>query len=380
MAQWSRECTDYTIRVIRAVMGETEVPSMPGNLALKALYRFAKLHNVEALIYHGLCRLEMDMGDPVWQDWENRAAMLLSQGIVQLAERDVLFEALTGGGIPLLPVKGCWIKEMYPNMEYRQMSDLDMLIPEDAVSHAREMMRSLGYTTDTFEDAPNHAGFLKPPYTEVELHTGLLERDGGYYDDVWQRAGKVEGYPCLYRFRAEDEYIYYIAHIHKHLEDAGIGIRSVLDSMVYRDVWPDMDWAYIGRELETLKLRELEQNIRKLCDCWFRTGEPVPPELEAVAEYMLSAGSYGTMENRSRKRLEKLDETYRNPLVRGAVYWRIQVCRPRAEMERSYPVLRKLPVLLPVFWIYRAVMRFVSRPKQIWHHVTLVFGRGRNDG
>ena len=72
-------------------------------------------------------------------------------------------------------------------------------------------------------------------------------------------------------------------------------------------------------------------------------------KLEQLAQSILYAGSYGTLENRSRQRLEKLQGKYKNPVIRGIVYWAIQFCRPLEEMRRSYPVLKKLPVLLPVF-------------------------------
>lgn len=375
------DCRQYCLDVIRAVMQQQEVPGFPEQLTLEELYAFAKHHNVEALVYHGLCQLELDVTSPAWCHWENRASMLLAQGVVQLNDRDVLFDALCGAGIPLLPVKGSWLKELYPNMEYRQMADLDMLIPAEKAQEARKIMLSLGYSTDAFEDSPNHAGYLKPPYTEVELHVSLLsEDDGGYYDDVWNRVQKVDGYPCLYRFRAEDEYIFYLLHLNKHLEDAGTGIRSILDSLVYRTAYTDMDWQYLKKELDRLNLWQRAKQVETLSDCWFKTGEAVPGELEPLAESILSAGSYGSIANRSRKRLEKLQEKYKNPLLRGIVYWIIRICRPLEEMEKSFPVLKKLPVLLPLFWIYRAVRKFGKHPKEIWHHVTLVFARGKENG
>lgn len=373
-------CAQYGLDVIRAVMQETEVPAFPKELTVDELYAFAKAHNVEALLYHGLCQLEPDTTDPLWQSWENRVSMLLAQGVVQLNDRDTLFDVLTNAGIPLLPVKGCWLKELYPNMEYRQMADLDMLIPAEKAQEAKKIMLSLGYSTEAFEDSPNHAGYLKPPYTEVELHVSLLPEDGGYYNDVWEKAQSVEGYPCLYRLRAEDEYIYYLLHLNKHLEDSGTGIRSILDSVVYRDAYPDMDREYLKQELESLNLWELTKKIEALSDCWFRTGEEISPELAALAESILAAGSYGSLENRSRKRLEKLEQKYQNPVIRGVVYWTQRICRPREEMAQSYPILKKLPFLLPLFWLWRAVRKFGKHPKEIWHHVMLVFGKRKENG
>ena len=374
----NNQCAGYCIHVIRSLLRETPIPAIPETVDLGELYDFSKLHGVEAMVFHGLEQLEMDEADPVWQNWQNRAAMLMTQSMVQLAERDVLFAALPESGIRILPVKGCWLKEQYPDIDYRQMSDLDILIPREKAVEARKVMVSLGYSQGDFDDNPRHTGYLKAPYTGVELHTGLLHEDGGYYDDVWNRAVPVGSCPGLYRFRAEDEYIFYLLHLYKHLNNAGTGIRSVLDSLVYREIYPQMDRDYIRQELEKWELWELAEDIETLSDCWFRTGAPVPKELETTAAYILSAGTYGTLENRYRRRLEKLN--CKNPVLRSIVYWTQRICRPRKEMERSYPVLKKLPLLLPFFWIYRAVVRFLRNPKGIRHHIAVVFGKENKHG
>lgn len=376
----NKSCARYCIDIIRCLLQEQEIPPMPEGATLQELYAFAKLHNVEAMVFHGLEQLDVDENDATFQNWSNRAAMLLTQSIVQLTERDTLFSALTEAGIDLLPVKGCWMKELYPEIDYRQMSDLDMLIPADQAQKAKKIMLELGYSTETFEDSPCHAGYMKPPYTEVELHIALLEDDNGYYSDVWNRAVPAAQLPRLYRLSTEDEYIFYLLHLNKHLVDAGTGIRSILDSVIYRRAYPNMDRAYLRQELEKLQLWDLAQKIETLADCWFTSGEPLSDELEDLALFILSAGSYGTIENRSRQRLEKLQQTYKNPLIRGIVYWIIRTCRPLKEMQQSYPILRKLPVLLPFFWFYRAVMKFINHPKAIWYHVTVVFRKRNNHG
>ena len=371
---------NYCIALIRACMQETPVPPLPPDVKLDELFAFARYHNAEALLYHGLSNLEGITEHPLWKTLENRAALLLAQGVVQLTERDMLFDALTGAGIPVLPMKGCWLKEQYPDIDYRQMSDLDILIPKEKAEDAAAVMRALGYKPGDFDDNPRHTGYLKAPYTGVELHTSLLYEDRGYYDDVWNRAEPVADCPGVYRFRAEDEYIFYLLHLHKHLNSAGTGIRSVLDSLVFRQAYPGMDRHYLRKELEKWGLWELAEDIETLADCWFKTGSSVPEQLREMAEFILSAGSYGTLENRYQRRLDKLEKRYKNPFLRAIAYWIGRICRPMKEMKRSYPVLHKLPFLLPFLWIHRAIVRFCRRPKEVRHHIAVVFGRGKKHG
>ena len=171
----NKQCAMYCIDLIRAVMQERDIPEIPEGVTLEELYAYAKLHGVEAMVFHGLEQLNVDETAPVWQDWRNRADMILTQSIVQLAERDNLFAALHAAGISILPVKGCWLKEQYPDIDYRQMSDLDILFhPEDA-ANAAEIMAKLGYVPEDAA-ADYHYGYQKPPFMGVELHTSLLPR------------------------------------------------------------------------------------------------------------------------------------------------------------------------------------------------------------
>ena len=100
---------EYCIELIRAALQEQPVSPIPEGLSLKELFDFSKLHGVEAIVYSALSELEPDAADPLWQSWGQRAEMLLAQSLVQLAERDILFEAMEEEGIPLMPVKGCWL-------------------------------------------------------------------------------------------------------------------------------------------------------------------------------------------------------------------------------------------------------------------------------
>lgn len=377
---YNKQCAQYCICVIRAVMQEKEVPDFPDTLSLAELYDFSKRHSVEALVFHGLEQLDMDAADPVWRDWLNRADMILTQSIVQLADRDELFAALPAAGIPLLPVKGCWMKELYPDIDYRQMSDLDMLIPADKALEAKKIMLSLGYQTQAFDNEPNETCYHKGTYTKVELHVSLLHEEMDYYKDIWERVNPVENRQNLYRFRAEDEYIFYFLHLNQHLSGSGTGIRSVLDNFVYRRAYPEMNRDYLKTQLQQLGLWDIAQSVEQLADCWFETGEQIPEVLRPLAEHILDAGTYGTFQTYIARRRAEYGKKYKNPAVRTIAFMIERTCRPKNEMEQNYPILKKLPFLLPVFWVVRAVPRFSKNFQMIWYQLKVIFGKETNNG
>jgi hypothetical protein len=292
--------------------------------------------------------------------------MLLTQSVVQLAERDTLLTTLPAAGIPVLPVKGCWLKEQYPDIDYRQMSDLDMLIREEDASKARTIMEQWGYSWE--EDlVENHDSFKKPPYMSVELHRSLLpETDShfSYYVNIWEKAQPSRDFPGVFRLKAEDEYIYYMVHLYKHLLHAGTGIRSFLDCMIYRTIYPDMDRAYLNRELANLHLDSFSLCVEAITDCWFSSGAPLPEDMQEMAKSILSAGTYGTVSQQIHNEMQQVRGNFRNPLAVKTVYLFRILFLPLKGMQELYPVLKKLPILLPLFWVWRPISR-------------LLFGRDR---
>lgn len=377
-------CAQYCIDLIRAVMLEQVPPAMPEGLSLQTLFAFAKEHSVEVLVFHGLQQLSPDEADPVWRHWENRAQMLLTQSIVQLAERDMVFDHLTQAGMELLPVKGTWLKEQYPQIDFRQMADIDILIHREDRARAKSLLQELDFRPEQGDEvASYHDGYEKPPYMAVEMHVQLLPGSNAYsryYDSIWEKARPVEENSLLRRLPAEDEYIYYLLHMKKHMEEAGCGIRSILDCVVYRDVYPDMDRDYLEQEYDKLGIWEYVLQVEKLADCWFATGESVPESLAEMADSVLWAGAYGTLENKYRIHLEKLKKKYKNPVVLQCVYWCSRFFRPLEQMKFFYPILEKLPFLLPVFWVTRIVKKLIKKPKALLYHVKQIQREGRADG
>ena len=256
------QTAEYIISLIRAVMQEQPAPLIPAGISVKELFDFARSHAVEALVFRGLAPMLSHCDDPVWRQWENRANQLLAQSIVQLQQRDELIHRLTTAGIPVLPVKGCWLKELYPDLGDRQMSDLDMLIPPEDAPSAEKILLSMGYQRE--EVSFHHTAYRRPPYTAVELHTSLLpETDEHFscYQNIWEKAVPVEGVPGLNRLKPEDEYLYYLVHLSKHLSEGGSGIRSILDNCIYTRCFPKLDSTYVASELKKLGLSELAQQV-----------------------------------------------------------------------------------------------------------------------
>jgi hypothetical protein len=66
-----------------------------------------------------------------------------------------------------------------------------------------------------------------------------------YYDDIWTKVSKREGYNYSYCLSDEDFYIYMIYHCAKHFKSGGLGIRMLMDVYVYLNSHQNLDREYI---------------------------------------------------------------------------------------------------------------------------------------
>ena len=116
---------------------------------LMQLYRFSKQHFVEALTGTVLKQVGVTLPDP----WEKDMAKAVRKVILFDAERARILSFMEQRGIGYLPLKGIILKEFYPSVGMRQMSDNDILFDEAFAEQVREYMVSLGYEVISFGKA-----------------------------------------------------------------------------------------------------------------------------------------------------------------------------------------------------------------------------------
>lgn len=219
-----------------------------------------------------------------------RKVLLLDAG------RQELFRFLDANHIWHMPLKGVILKDCYPVLGMRQMSDNDILYDSACQQQVRDFMISRGYTAvkvgKSHEDV-----YQKPPVYHYELHTRLFDPHStyayAYYGDMLRRCSR-QGY--LYAMTQEDFYLYFLAHAYKHYSGGGTGLRHLLDCWVFLQKHGDaLDWAYIRRELKLLGLTDFEAESRSLSLALLDAPQRTLTEEESrQLAYFISSGTYGT--------------------------------------------------------------------------------------
>ena len=269
----------------------------------------------------------------------------------QAALVKTIFRAFNQNGIDYLPVKGCLMKQRYLKHEFRPMGDADILIRPEQYPKIRSIMLQLGFKEGV---ESNHEYIWNSISLHVELHKRLVPSYNkdyySYFGDGWRLATVKKG--TRYAMKPEDEFIYLFVHLAKHYRDGGIGCRQMVDLWVQRRTFPDLDEAYLRRELRKLRLLEFYDNIHKTLTVWFEDAEP-DEVTECITEFIFSAGSWGKEENHI------LSDALREQKMAGsALGGKFMsglklVFPPYSGMAMHFPVLKKAPILLPIMWPVR---------------------------
>lgn len=330
-----------------------EMLKLPEELDLKKAADLLYQHHLTGLGLHGANLCGVSRTHPAVVQMTMLFCQTLQTSRLQMQKLEEVFRLFEENNIDYLPVKGSIIKAHYPKMEYRIMGDADILIHEEQYPLIRALLPSLGL--EEKENCDYEYSWECPALT-LELHRYLVSTHFtdyfAYYEDSWRDAQKCdEG--CGYRLTPEAHFVYFVVHFAKHYLNGSICAKDICDFYVWRKAYPDMDEAYILRQMEILRLTDFYNNILALLDNWFCDG----PATEATELITRSAfqGSVHAEANRSAAdNVMQRHAKGTDSLWKKKFKWFVNAMFPSCKtLSYAHPVLKKFPLLLPVFWVAR---------------------------
>ncbi|MEE1013702.1 MAG: nucleotidyltransferase family protein [Clostridia bacterium] len=252
--------------------------------------------------------------------------------------------------IPYLPLKGSVIRRYYPEPWLRTSCDIDILVKKEDLQRASELLiEHLGYDS-TIKEAHDW-GFLSKNKTYIELHFDLIAQKSGFprrwsaacLADVWCTATVVDGTQFQYAMPDELFYFYHIAHMAKHFENGGCGMRPFLDLWLL-DNTVVYDKSKRDKLLQDGKLLDFANAVRKLSSVWL-DGVEYDQLAKDIEDYITDAGVYGSVQNKV--------AFYQNKRGSKVKYVLSRLIAPYDDLKYQYPILEKYCWLLPLCEVRR---------------------------
>ena len=313
---------------------------------LSRLYSLARFHDLSHLV--GACVDHFSLsGDAeiIGKLKKNHFASFFRYRGIEHELRNI--KALfTEEGIRHMPLKGSVIRALYPEPWMRTSCDIDILVHEEELEGAVSLLvEKLGYKESArcFHDV----SFFSPGGVHVELHFTLIEdfkypKINEILSDVWTDAVR-EGESYTYVMSNEKMYFYHIAHMMKHLFEAGCGVRFFIDLFLL-DTKLEIDREKVDSMLEYAGLRTYAEKSSKMARIWFGSEER-DEFYDTYEKHIVRGGIYGTNESKVIIQRERKGGKFGYAMRR--------IFLPYNTLKEIFPILKKHKWLTPVFEVVR---------------------------
>ncbi len=351
------------ITLLRSALNNEKL-ELPKSFDLeKALY-FINIHQLTGLALQGATLCGIPRNHPTMAKMTLTFCQILKQSRNQMLKLQEVFKSLDNNNIDYLPFKGSIIKSLYPRPEYRLMGDADILIRPEQYPKIRAILADIEMESVKETD---YELVWQHPFLTLELHKRLIATHNkdyhAYYGDDWPSFCK-KGSGASHLLREEDHFIYLLVHFAKHYREGSISAKNICDFWVCKKAWPNMDEAYITMQLNKLNMLTFYKNIQDLLDAWFE-GKEFTKAAELITQVAFQGGIYSYEESEMVSSMIKLEKE-KSPLKRSGRGWLFRRLFPPVEiMECSYPIVKKVPLLLPLFWGIRLIKMVFCEPERV---------------
>lgn len=345
----------FTILLLRVFLRNEKLPSELNECDLSEVFDFAARHKIENIVLAAIKYAKVPIADDLLKRWEDVCDENTVQLMFQENEKERLIDAFNKAQIAFIPLKGWYLRGVYPQKEYRFMSDLDILVHRSDREAVSLILKELGYIGG-IGDYGKDDGYTLPPFIHIEIHLDLFsienEKRYEYYKTIWDKAILVEGYQ--YKLSWNDSYIHLIMNYLKDYISKGTGIRPIIDFYYFLDKYRDeLDFDYINSEFEKLGVLDLAQQTIHLVIDWF--GENKNISSSEMGNKLLHGYLYGTSEELVQHRFDDLSSNVNGENAKKIVYLIKRAFPGMKIMKYKYPILEKIPILLPFCWCARLV-------------------------
>lgn len=265
-------------------------------------------------------------------------------------EYDHLCVALEKAQIPFLPLKGSVIRKYYPEPWMRTSCDIDVLVRENDLQRAVSCLSdNLAYRSEAQNS--HDVSMFSQSGVHIELHYNLVEdgranNSSEILKSAWDMSAVRDGYAFWHEMSDKLFYFYHIAHMAKHFENGGCGIRPFIDLWILDGI-QDADTEKRNELLHRGNLLKFAEAARTLSEVWFGDRKPDETTLQ-MQEFLLHGGIYGSTDNRVALGQKKKGGRL------GYLLSRIFI--PYTKLKGYYPILEKHRWLMPLMQVRRWFM------------------------
>ncbi|MBQ7936817.1 MAG: nucleotidyltransferase family protein [Clostridia bacterium] len=327
---------------------------------LASIYRLAKRHDLAHIVSNFVYRNKIELDQELRTKLKREELMSVYRCEQMKYAFEEICSVFDAAKVAYIPLKGSVLRPYYPYESIRTSCDIDILIHEYDLDTAISNLQRKGYRCGNrhYHDV----SLYSPNRIHLELHFNIQENMDvldAVLKDAWQYATLTRG--SRYDFRKDFFVFHMYAHMAYHFLSGGCGIRSLLDIWIMEH---KMDAPYSCADvlLKKAGIYKFAVEMSSISNKCF-TVNVRDAVSDLVLKYIYSGGVYGSAENNIAVEKSKTNSS--------VVYVLKRMFLPYKFMTLIYPILKKVPFLLPFCWVARWIKAiFKGKSKQIISEVS----------
>ena len=329
----------------------------------------AKLQTVVQLAFAGINKSMLSADD--LQKWEAASASVIANNIRIIHNHELLHKWMSESEIPYVVLKGCASASYYPIPVYRNMGDVDFLVPSDKLKQAGKALESNGLKPWN-EEHIAHIVYRKDGM-HLEMHfnvAGLPEGKAGetvreYLADIFQQSAlhKTENGEMVFPSPFHHGLVL-LLHTCHHMTGEGIGLRHLCDWAVFVNSFSDKEFCDLFEEklkavglwkfakvLTAISIKYLGVNQKQ----WAQSDESL---VDKLMEDILSGGNFGIKEVGRGLQTMLISDRGKNGVGHTSMQSQF-VHSVNNVVRHHWPKAKNHPALLPAGWVYFGGRRII---------------------
>lgn len=340
----------------------------------EVIHKIAGAQKLWPMIFEKVCDTPEYMSLPqnLQMSWMQEAFAHISQQVTQSEELSRICGVLQSEGIKYVILKGISCRRYYPNPDSRPSGDEDILIDWRDYEKCDALLKRNGYICEDDLDLENVQDKREAHYIAengtlyLEVHFNAIGRENqrqqrlnAPFDDALSHVEMIEYENSqLVVFEPTYQVMHLLSHFYRHLYEAGVGLRQMLDVLITISTEGErINWNIIEEFLKKTEMRKIFAAVLNVGVNYFHIDLGIVPKIlwnkkikpEPMLEDMFDGGIYGYGENGERKLAENftLDiDTKHNRFLRV-------IFPAKQRLANRYPVLHKHPARYPMYIVIR---------------------------
>lgn len=314
-------------------------------------------------------------GQPADPKWTMRFQRHIANNIHVIYQHYQAHKLITEAGIPYTVIKGCASGAYYPVPELRTMGDVDLYVGKSSMEAVRRLLTEEGFAVSGLTHS-HHWTFTRnqevyevhwlPSGVPAEDRLGIRER----FDDLLEKRRLIStDQGELYLPDVFHHGLILLLHTANHLSAGGIGLRHLMDWLVFVSGMTEQEFCDIFEAaLTQLGLWQFAKVLTAVGVNFFSCPSrafcaDVPAELAGgILADIFDGGNFGVKDS-GRLMEAKLLRDEKTREIDGKSRFRhiIRFLNRKAYLEM--PITEKHPILLPLGWA-KAGRRYLKEKKR----------------